>query len=302
MKKHILAISVLMIAILYLFGCADGLESTSQYQTNGGAEPNVINVWVGSRTEARRVHEREVLEAVLEITKEEYGAWKFEEHEEDYHGDRESRAFKEYGHDIFVTTAGNKKLEDEEKIIIHRAIMNGVLGFRVLIIRAEDREKFARIETEEELGKLRVGIPDTWSDAEIFRHNGYNVIERGTYDDMFERLHDDEYDFTALGANEVESVFADRADEVEGLILVDQLLIYYPFPLLFYVNPDKSELAERIQKGMSMIVEDGTLDRIFQKHNAELIEALRLSERPIFKLESPLLPEEMVGYESTLLQ
>jgi hypothetical protein len=301
MKKRILLTSSL-IGTLFLFGCADGSENTNQYQANEVTATNVINIWVGSRTEARRVHEREVLEAALEVTKEEYGAWIFEEYDEDYHGDRESRAFKEYGHDIFVTTAGNKKLEDEEKIIIHKAIMDGVLGFRVLIIRAEDREKFARIETEAELKKLRVGIPDTWSDAEIFRHNGYNVIERGTYDDMFERLHDDEYDFTALGANEVEGVFADRSDAVEGLVLVDQLLIYYPFPLLFYVNPDMPELAERIQKGMSMITEDGTLDRIFQKHNAELIEALRLSERTIFKLESPLLPEEMVGYESTLLQ
>ncbi len=98
--------------------------------------------------------------------------------------------FNEYGHDIFVTTAGNKKLENEEKIVIHDTIMNGILGFRVLIIRAEDQEKFSRISTEEELRELRVGIPDSWSDAEFFHYNEYNVVERGTYDDMFQRLDD----------------------------------------------------------------------------------------------------------------
>ena len=300
MKKRGLMVSVIL--ILFLMGCKDGGESTEQARTNDVAEPRVINVWVGSRTEARRRHEREVLTAALEATEEEYGPWKLEEHEEDYHGDRESRAFREYGHDLFVTTAGNRKLKDEEKIVIHEAIMNGILGFRVLIIRAEDQEKFSRIRAEEELKELRVGIPDTWSDAEIFRHNGYNVVERGTYDDMFERLHDHQYDFTALGANEIERVFADRADEVEGLVMVDHLLIHYPFPLLFYVNPDAPDLANRVREGLSAITEEGTLDRIFQEHNAELIESMRLSERAIFKLESPMLPEAMAGYESTLFQ
>ncbi len=300
MKKRILTIPVFIITTLFLFGCSEGVEST-HHETSDVARTNVINVWVGSRTEARRSHERDVLMAVLEATREEYGTWEFEEHDEDYHGDRESRAFREYGHDVFVTTAGNRKLEDEDKIVIPEAIMDGILGFRVLIIRAEDQEKFARIETEDQLKKLRVGIPDTWSDAEIFRHNGYNVIERGTYGDMFDRLHDNQYDFTALGANEIDGVFADRADEVEGLMMVDQILIYYPFPLLFYVNPDNPELAGRIRKGMSAITEDGTLDGILRRHNAELISSLRLNDRSVFKLESPMLPEEMAGYQSTLL-
>ncbi|MDZ7791494.1 MAG: transporter substrate-binding domain-containing protein [Xanthomonadales bacterium] len=302
MKKSALSVFVLIIATLPFSGCTDRSSSTKQSQSSNVTETDVINVWVGSRTEARRVHEREVLQAALEATREEYGPWELDEHDEDYHGDRESRAFREYGHDLFVTTAGNRKLEDEEKIVIHEAIMDGILGFRVLIIRAEDQDKFARIETEEQLKKLRVGVPETWSDAEIFRHNGYNVIERGTYDDMFERLHGNQYDFTALGANEVEGVFADRADEVEGLMMVDDLLVYYPFPLLFYVNPDNPELADRIRKGMSAIAEDGTLDHILRRHNAELISGLRLNERTVFRLESPMLPEEMAGYQSTLLQ
>lgn len=263
---------------------------------------HVIDIWNGSRTSARMAHEREVLQAVLTATEDDYGPWLLDEHTEDYHGDQESRAFREYGHDMFVTVGGNEKLVGEDKIVVHEPLMKGILGYRILIIREEDSEKFAAIETEEELQQLRVGIPDTWPDAQSFRQSGYNVVERGTYDDMFERLHNDEFDFTALGANEIHGVFADRADEVEGLTMVDHLMVYYPFPLLFYVNPDAPELAERIQKGMEIIKEDGTLDEIFYKHNGELIETIDFEGRTIFRLENPILPEAMAGFESDLLQ
>jgi len=241
-----------------------------------------------------------VLVAVLESTEDEYGLWKLKEHTEDYHGDRESHAFEEYDHDLFVTVAGNKKLENEEKIVIPEAIMQGILGYRILIIREAGSAKFANIKSEEELQQLRVGIPDTWPDASAFRQSGYNVVERGTYDDMFERLHNNEFDFTALGANEIEGVFADRADEVRGLIMVDHLLIYYPFPLAFYVNPDKPVLAERIQIGMDKLDENGVLEEIFLKYNEELIDRLNLRERTVFKIKNPILPEVMNDFESSI--
>lgn len=289
------------IGFFIVFGFSS-VHADNQSQSSGETvQHREIDLWSGSRTTVRRDHEREVLEAALRITKEEYGGWELVEYTEDYHGDRESLIFKEYDHDLFVTTAGNRKLEDERKIVNHKAVMKGILGYRVLIIREEDKEKFSNIESEDELKELQVGIPDTWSDAMFFRLNGYNVVERGTYDDMFERLHNHEFDFTALGANEIENAFEERAEEVGGLIMVDHLLVYYPFPLLFYVNPDEPELAERIEKGMKKISENSTLNEIFFKYNRELIERLNLSERTVFRLENPLLPEEMADFESGLL-
>ena len=82
--------------------------------------------------------------------------------------------------------------------------------------------------------------------------------------------------------------------------MVDHLLIYYPFPLAFYVNPDKPVLAERIQIGMDKLDENGVLEEIFLKYNEELIDRLNLRERTVFKIKNPILPEVMNDFESSI--
>ena len=279
-------------------GGSDTYEKASSQKKN--IRKNRIDLWSGCRTTFRRVYEREVLEAALEATKDEYGNWVIVEHTQDYHGDRESLTFREYGHDLFATIAGNRKMADERKIVVYTPIQNGLLGYRSLIIREEDRVKFSAIHCEEELKKLQVGIPDSWSDAEFFRCNGFNVVERGTYDDIFQRLHNREFDFTALGINEIHSVFLEKAEEVKGLAMVDHIMIYYPLPLLFYVNPDAPELAERIDKGMKIISENKTMDNIFISHNKDILDSLNLSGRKLIRLENPILPKEMADFENYL--
>ncbi len=305
MKKNLLNVfSAFCLGLPLQYRCLDrnGGSDATERDLSGKKIDQVkkIYLWSGCRTTVRRDYERAILQAVLHATKEEYGDWELVECTDDYHGDRESETFREYGHDLFVTIAGNRKMAYERKIVVYKPILNGLLGYRTLIIREEDRVKFGRISRDEELKELQVGIPDSWSDAEFFRYNGFNVVERGTYDDMFERLHNHECDFTALGANEIEKVFAEKADEVKGLVTVDHLLIYYPLPLLFYVNPDSPELAERIEKGMRVISENDTMDSIFFNHNRDVLENLNLSRRKIIRLKNPILPEEMAGFDNDL--
>ncbi|MFO8029031.1 MAG: hypothetical protein R6U28_04150 [Cyclonatronaceae bacterium] len=259
-----------------------------------------IDFWSGNRTSFRRDFERDVLVAALQATRDDFGDCRLFEHPEDYPGDRESAVFREFGHDLFVTTAGNRKMADVKKIVIYQPILNDLLGYRSLIIRERDMTKFAGINSKQSLKEQLVGIPESWSDAELFRYNGFKVVERGSFDDMFERLHNREFDFTALGINEIDRVFAERADEVKGLATVDHILIYYPLPLLFYVNPDSPELAERIEKGMKIISADNTMYRIFFYHNRDILEKLNLSGRKIVRLKNPILPERIAHLEGNL--
>lgn len=140
-----------------------------------------ISFWNGNRSEARQVYERQVLKAVLEATEAGWGAWEIEETLEDYPGNQESLVFAEKGHDLFVTVAGNQKFKKGEMILIPQPLTKNLLGYRVLIIREEDAGLFAGISVPEELQKLDHGIPETWSDATVFRHNGFNVVEEGNF-------------------------------------------------------------------------------------------------------------------------
>ena len=146
--------------------------------------------------------------------------------------------------------------------------------------------------------KLALGIPFSWADAALFRFNGYPVVEGGTYDELFDRLKSGEFDYVTLGANEIEEAFEARAFPVGGLSLEDSLLIYYPFPLLFYVNPDKPELAKRIEEGLDRIIENGAFDRLFNEQYGDLVTRLRLKERTTFRLKNPNLSEELAAVMS----
>ncbi|RPA70458.1 hypothetical protein EF405_01380 [Cyclobacteriaceae bacterium YHN15] len=177
-------------------------------------------------------------------------------------------------------------------IVISQPLTKNLLGYRLLIIRAEDAGLFAGISRAEELQKLEHGIPETWSDATVFRHNGFSVVEKGNFDDIFDRLQNKRFDYSTFGANEILGVYENRASKHEGLIIDQNILLFYPFPLVFYINPDLPKLAERIGQGMQNITSSGKLDAIFNAHYGKISAQLNMKGRRIFVLDNPLIPDE----------
>lgn len=260
-----------------------------------------VKLWNGNKTQSRQIYEREVLEAVLKATEKHYGTWELKEDKTDYPlAEDEARVFRTKGFDIFGTVAGNAKLANEKKILVPLSLMKGLLGYRILIIRAEDKAKFAAITSAEQLQQLRMGIPTTWADAELFRHNGYKVEEKGSFEDLFARLENNEFDYVTFGANEVTGVFNERAAKSGKLVIDSSLLVFYPFPLVFYVNPENETLAGRVKSGLQIIRTNGELDAIFNRYFAEDITAVNLPARRMIKLKNPILPAEMADFEPAL--
>lgn len=252
----------------------------------------MVDLWNGNRSQIRQVYEKEVLAAVLNATEEDFGPWDIKETLDEYPGDDEALVFSEKGHDLFVTIAGNQKFEEGDMIVIPKPLTKNLLGYRVPIIREGDSETFKNISNREEVQQLKHGIPETWSDAVIFRENGYQVVEDGDFDDIFERLENGLFDYTAFGANEVMSVYENRASQREGLTIDQNILLFYPFPLVFFVNPDLPDLAERVEKGMERTIDNGELDSIFNRYYGDIVEKLNLNERILFELDNPLIPDE----------
>ncbi|MGM0377086.1 MAG: hypothetical protein ACQEQ0_09940 [Bacteroidota bacterium] len=260
----------------------------------------MIDFWNGNRSQARQDYEREVLKAVLNATEKEFGNWQIEESTVEYPGEQESLVFTDYEHDLFVTIAGNQKFEEGDMFVIPRPLTKNLLGYRIPIIREQDTVAFNNIDDVDDIRKLEHGIPSTWSDATIFRHNDFRVAEEGDFDDIFERLQNGRFDYSAYGANEILGVYRNRVSKHENLTIDKNLILFYPFPLVFYVNPEMSELTKRINKGLQIIAESGELDRIFSEHYGDIVEKLDLDQRRIFVLENPLVPEEFADLEPDL--
>lgn len=286
---------------LLLIGFWGGSALAVTEEPQGSPAVTQIKLWNGNKTESRQHYEREILDSALKATTAAHGNYQLQEDLTDYPlAADEASVFRSKGFDIFGTVAGNAKLANEKKILIPVPLMKGLLGYRILIIRAADKEKFAAITSAQQLQQLRMGIPSTWADAELFRHNGYKVEEKGSFDDLFSRLENNEFDYVTFGANEVTGVFNERAAKSGKLMVDSSLLVFYPFPLVFYVNPDNKALAGRVTEGLQIISSNGERDKIFNRYFAADLKAVNLPSRTMIKLKNPILPSEMADFTPSL--
>lgn len=269
---------------------------------NVNCTAKTVEFWNGNKTESRQQYELSILNAALDASRQKYGDYHIVHDSADLSPDEESAIFRTRAADVFVTVAGNPKLKNEKKRMVAHPLMKGLLGYRLLIVREADLDKFSAIQSESSFKDLRIGVPEGWADADLFRHNGYNVVEGGTYDTLFDSLASNDFDYVALGANEIEKAFRHRAAPFQMFVIEPDTLLYYPFALVFYVNPDNPELAERLRFGLDAIDRNGVAQRLFEEATGDLVERLRLKERKIFRLENPLLPAEMRTFRSDLLK
>jgi hypothetical protein len=262
---------------------------------------HTVRFWNGNKTTARQAYEQALLDACLKATQEQFGDYSLLTDYVNYPVAEDEGKVLETACDVLVTVAGNVKFENKPKIVIHKPLAKGLLGYRLLIVRKDALTVFQSLNKLSELQSFSTGIPATWADAELFRQNSFKVVERGTLDDIFMRLQRKEFDFIALGANEIEEVFVDYAEPLKTLTIEPTKMIYYHFPLVFYINPCKRELAKRLEVGLANIIENGQYEALFNAHHGEVVSRLHLNKRQIFTLQNALLPADMSNMSSSLL-
>jgi hypothetical protein len=260
-----------------------------------------VHFWNGNKTSARQEYELALIDACLSITQESYGAYSLSSDNTDYPNPKDEGNIFEMGSDVLVTVAGNVKFENKQKIVIKQPLTKGLLGYRLLIVRKDSLAIYQTLNKLSELQSMSIGIPATWADAELFRQNNFKVVERGTLEDIFMRLQRQEFDFIALGANEIEDVFADYAEPLKDLTIEPSKMIYYPFPLVFYINPSEPDLANRLEIGLANIMQNGQFEALFRAHHGDVVSRLNLKKRQMYTLQNTLLPEDMSNMSSNLL-
>jgi hypothetical protein len=166
------------------------------------------------------------------------------------------------------------------------------MGYRLLIIRAEDQSWFRRVQTIDQLRELRAGQGHDWPDTEILRANGLAVEATVDYDSLFRMLQLGRFDYLPRAINEPWEELALRSGR--GLAVEEGLMLYYPTAEYFFVNRDNVALAERIERGLRRALADGSFDKLFREHpvNANAFGKANVLKRRIIRLDNPLLPPE----------
>lgn len=186
---------------------------------------------------------------------------------------------------------------EEHLIPIKIPIMKGTIGLRVLLIRQDKQPVFSAITSLEQLKQQFGAVTEYWSITKVFEYHKFNVVETNRQDSMFAMLEKQRFDYISRGINEVLMEYTKYQPKNPNLHIEDSLLINIPLPVYFFVNPNKSELAERITVGLNNVLNNGVLDKLFTKHFKQQFEQLNLFNRKLFKLENPTLTSPYHSYD-----
>lgn len=171
-------------------------------------------------------------------------------------------------------------------------IVKDLLGMRVLVIRKEDDAKFAAIATADELKKLVAGQGIGWPDTQILQYNGFPVVLGKDKETLYQMLLAKRFDYFPRGVSELAA--DDEWLKKNGLVVAPNWMLVYPNPMYFFVARDNDELAERLERGWSIILRNGVFEKYFrgQPRIKRAFDELRQPRAQILQLVNPGLPEE----------
>lgn len=199
-----------------------------------------------------------------------------------------------------IITEQDRREQTEESIPIKVPLMKSLLGYRSLIIRRADYEKFNKITTADQLKGLVAGQGRGWTDITIYEHNGYAVKGEAEYFTLFSMLLAKRFDYIPLSVIEVNGALSRFEQYSDSLMVLPDVMLYYPLPTLFHVSAKHPRLAARVERGLQLAQKDGSLDALFEQYFAGEIQLMHRKNLRVFVMENPAVPTDM-GLDTPLM-
>ncbi|WP_370980898.1 diguanylate cyclase [Agaribacterium sp. ZY112] len=178
---------------------------------------------------------------------------------------------------------------EEQLQAIRIPIFKGLLGYRLLVVRAGDSIRFATVNNVEGLRQFRAGVGERWGDRPVLEASELPLIlsTRGRY--LWNMLIRGRFDYLPLGLHEP---WQDIPRFGKQLEVEPSLILVYPMALYFYVSKDNEELHALLNQGMELAIKDGSYDQLLYR-SAIMREAAakaRVGKRRLIRLHNPYLP------------
>ncbi len=255
------------------------------------AQAEDFRLWLGSRSSSRQQYELDLTRLVLESTKPEFGEYSIET---DYSPLSPQRRYLQTDSDdlidIVIQPYHLKRGKTLQYIPI--PVMKGLLGIRQIITTQSNLRRLSTAETLEQLRHYRVGQGLAWLEVNLFRKNDFKVIE-APYKNLFAMLVRDRFDILPIGASEINKTLLDQLAKYPELVIVPDLVMYYPHPVFFYVDKNSKRSIKRIENGIKIIINNGSLESLFNKHFDEVVRDLISSKQRLLVLSNPVLTTEL---------
>lgn len=192
-----------------------------------------------------------------------------------------------------LSWAGTTKDLERKLLPIRIPLLGGLLGYRVSIIRKDDHDKFSQASIEQ-LKSMIACQGSIWGDSDILEDNGYDVMRISRFDLMFKMLAHGRCDYFPRAIFEGYNELQAATKKYPELMIFDDKILHYQFPLYFFVEKKNVVLAERIRYALNKAIDKGSFTRFMQRH--PLTEAIfpinKWSNKHIIRLHNRFLPTE----------
>lgn len=164
------------------------------------------------------------------------------------------------GNGVTLLWTTTNKQREQDFLPIRISLIRELNNYRLFLIRAEDQEKFDKVQTLDDLRKFTAGLGTQWPETELLRSKNLKVVTSLKHGSLFKMLQVKRFDYFPRGLYEI----WDEAElhKNKGLVIEKNLMLYYEAPFYFFVNKNNRALAERIERGLNIAIADGSFEEL----------------------------------------
>ncbi len=198
-------------------------------------------------------------------------------------GSRNARNLQSKLYDINWMHTNSER--EQELLPIRIPLFRGLIGWRIFLVRREDSEKFAGIKVVDDIRSLTAGIGHDWPDIAIYRHNKYKIFSSSGRQSLVSMLKGRRIDYFPRAIPEAwKEIDLLNAHDI---VVEDTLALRYHSAYYFFVTKENRELAELIEKGLQIAIDDGSFEKMFFEYYDDYLARTKLENRKVFNMANP---------------
>ncbi len=193
--------------------------------------------------------------------------------------------------EVNVVWSMTDKQREKDLLPVRIPIAKGLIGLRVFAINRRQKANFKQLGAKSDILQFTAIQGEDWPDTKILQANGFNVLTVEEYGEGYAALSQNRGDFFPRSVIEIMTEM-DEAGRSPSVLVEPDHALHYPSAMYFFVNRGNPILARLIETGLKKAIADGSFEALFMSHHKDMLDALNIPKRRVFKLENPLLPEQ----------
>lgn len=264
------------------------LTPIAETSGDSGSTAQVVRYPAGeSQQDLRQEYIHDVLELALHLTEKEFGPYELKQ---EGFGLVQERLITELAAQRTIDVVPLPALESGYPGLqpIQIPLRQGLLGWRLLLIRCEDQVYFNDFINLQDLNYMRAGYSLNWGDLPVNQLNFRNLTSVSGYEALFQMLSTGRFDFFHRGLHEIIGEADTFTSQYPNLCVEKKLLLQYPLPEYLYVHQDNQQLAKRLQTGLNLAVTSGRLRALALNAYRDTFYRFNIHNRRLIPLVNPM--------------